>query len=512
MASTPAGWYPDYADSSKQRYWDGQRWVGEAMSESELREYTRQYEEKQRKIEATSEEVGAGTPLKIGIFGAKKAAQEQAERNAELLNEYQELLTRNHQLDELVEKYGLEDDIAREALRNHIEEEIQQKKVLLESLEKNLETLKEQAADLAQSIVNLRGVAGLQSMGLYDYEHPAETSVDLGEELAEVRNQIKILVAEKSATSAAAGFTYNNSVKEGDKFVRDMSSLLLRAYNAEAENCVKGAKAGNLEASLKRLNTAKTQIERQGKMISLQVSPKYHRLRVSEIELATRYLQIVALEKEADRERRAALREDARVAKELEREMKKLSDNKEMLESALAAAEANGDTVAVSRTLEKLEAVQKHLDDVNALAANRRMGHVYVISNVGAFGPDVVKIGMTRRMEPLDRVRELGDASVPFRFDLHAMIFSEDAVGLETSLHRRFEESRVNKINSHREFFRVGPAEVLEALRSESVVVKSFTLEPAAEEYRASIGETGLEQLVDVSEPFLEEQDTDSED
>src|SRR6201999_1244228 len=89
--------------------------------------------------------------------------------------------------------------------------------------------------------------------------------------------------------------------------------------------------------------------------------------------------------------------------------------------------------------------------------ANIRAGYVYVISNIGAFGPNIVKIGMTRRLDPMDRVRELGDASVPFRYDVHALHFSEDAVGVEAELHRRFAHGRVNRINLRREYFYTTP-------------------------------------------------------
>ena len=107
-----------------------------------------------------------------------------------------------------------------------------------------------------------------------------------------------------------------------------------------------------------------------------------------------------------------------------------------------------------------------------------RAGHVYVISNVGAFGGNMVKIGMTRRLEPLDRVRELGDASVPFRYDVHAMIFSDDAVGLENHLHHRLAAHRVNLVNMRREFFRVSPADVRDILVGQDASIITWVDEP----------------------------------
>ena len=501
MSEVPAGWYPNPEDASTYLYWDGSQWIGEPKSEQEVMGTT----------ESSSASVSASAPVKreevkVGLFGGKKAAQAFADEAFELRQELAQLKT-------VVEKYGIADDVKREKERSSLLAEISQLESRINELTSEEEELKDVIAELKNEIVDLRSQAGLQELGLYDYEHPAESSVELAGQLEQIKADIKKAISSKTATNATTNFTFNNSSKEGAKFVKDMSALLLRAYNAEAENCVKGAKAGNEEANVKRLITAMNQIERQGKMINLSITPQYHRLRLKEIELATKYLKVLAEEKEAEREHRAQLREDAKVARELEREMKKLTDNQQMLETTLAKAQANGDQEGIEKTLARIEEVKKNIEEVNARAANRRMGHVYVISNIGAFGKNVVKIGMTRRMDPLDRVKELGDASVPFRFDLHAMIFSEDAVGLETSLHRKFEAKRINKINAHREFFRVTPAEVLKELQEENVVVVSYVVEPEAAEYRASIGELDPSKVeVDDSEIDVDiEENGDSE-
>ncbi|MGW5662829.1 GIY-YIG nuclease family protein [Streptomyces sp. NPDC003758] len=135
----------------------------------------------------------------------------------------------------------------------------------------------------------------------------------------------------------------------------------------------------------------------------------------------------------------------------------------------------------------KLAEIEESLNSVEARAANVRAGYVYVISNIGAFGERMVKIGMTRRLEPLERVYELSGASVPFRFDVHALIFSKDAVGLESQLHQEFADHRVNRVNTRKEFFRVTPADVRDALqRYAGQHLVEFTEEPQALEWRAS--------------------------
>lgn len=136
---------------------------------------------------------------------------------------------------------------------------------------------------------------------------------------------------------------------------------------------------------------------------------------------------------------------------------------------------------------QKLAEIGEAIHGVEEREANIRAGYVYVISNPGSFGPDVVKIGMTRRLEPLDRIRELGDASVPFRYDVHALVFSDDAVSLETRLHQGLADRRLNLVNLRREFFRATPAEVRALLTAADGSVLEFVETAIAEEWHQSV-------------------------
>lgn len=130
--------------------------------------------------------------------------------------------------------------------------------------------------------------------------------------------------------------------------------------------------------------------------------------------------------------------------------------------------------------------IEKSLSDIDYRQANIRAGYVYIISNIGAFGENVYKIGMTRRLNPQDRVDELGDASVPFKFDVHAMIFSDDAPALEAALHRAFEDKKLNMVNQRREFFNVTLDEIKEVVRKNYDKTVEFIDIPDAEQYRVS--------------------------
>jgi hypothetical protein len=127
-----------------------------------------------------------------------------------------------------------------------------------------------------------------------------------------------------------------------------------------------------------------------------------------------------------------------------------------------------------------------------------RVGHIYVISNIGSFGEDVYKIGMTRRLDPLDRVRELGDASVPFQFDVHAIIYSEDAPSLEYELHRKFKDRRLNMVNGRKEFFKVALDEVEAFILQQTNASILFTKLAEAKEYRETL--KYVEQLNNIAQ------------
>lgn len=356
----------------------------------------------------------------------------------------------------------------------------------ISSAEQELAATKAELDSVRGEVLDVRQVADRHNVGFYDYEHPAETSVKLADELATVRSRIKDKLREKTAVTTVSGFTFNGSAKEGAKFVRDLSALLLRAYNAEAENCVKTVKAGNLHTAAARLEKAREQIAKRGTMIGLQITNAFHSLREKELELAARHLEAVAIQKQLEAEARAEAREAAKAQREWEALKAKQQKEVDHYANVLVQLQAAGDLEGVQRVQEQLDEAEAKLADAEDNALNTRAGYVYVISNLGAFGDGVVKIGMTRRLNPMDRVRELGDASVPFLFDVHALFFSKDAVGIETMLHQHFAAQRVNLVNLRREYFYASPSDVKNALVEHHVELVEYQENAAAEEFSAS--------------------------
>ena len=343
-------------------------------------------------------------------------------------------------------------------------------------------------------VVELNDQLVLQDVGIYRYHHPLEDAAAYKDRLADLESQIDQLVKSGKAVLAADMFTFGGSLAKGRRMVADLSKLMLRAYNAEADNCVRSLRSGNITTAKKRLDNAVRAIEKLGAIMDMRVNPDYHALRVAELELTADYQMKVQEERERGREERALLREQRRAEQELAAERERLEKERAHYTSALDSLRAAGNTAAADELATRLEQIEEAIEANDYRIANIRAGYVYVISNVGSLGPNVVKIGMTRRLEPRDRIRELGDASVPFTYDVHALFFSDDAVALENELHKEFSERRVNWVNNRREFFFATPREVREVLAEKVGGLLEYNDTPEALEYfqsRASWPVTG---------------------
>ena len=256
----------------------------------------------------------------------------------------------------------------------------------------------------------------------------------------------------------------NGSLKEGTALVRQFSDLMLRTYNIEADNCVRTVRAHTVDTAKKRLDRTREAIVHNGSTMGVAIDEHFHALRLEELQLTADHHLRVEQEKENAREERQRQREEAKAQEEFVRRKKDLLKEQAHYRSLLERSRLSGDQAGLLEARERLAEIAESIEEVEEMAANTRVGYVYVISNVGAFGDRVVKIGMTRREDPMQRVYELGSASVPFKFDVHALVFSHDAVALETALHREFDQQRVNRVNRRREFFRVSLPEVRAAL------------------------------------------------
>lgn len=323
----------------------------------------------------------------------------------------------------------------------------------------------------------------LQSHGIYDYHHPLEDSPAYEEALQALRQDIVNLLEKNEAIIASSAFAFEGSFAAGQKMIKELSQLCLRAFNSEVDISMRTMRAGSLELAKKRLEKSRDSIEKLGSRLGLRIADTYFDYRVREVELVSDLLHKKQEEKERAREERARLREEARVQKELEDRGKGLRKELARLESIIDKLRAENRMDDLPELQEQAAELEGAIEENDFRAANIRSGYVYVVSNVGSLGDTVVKIGLTRRLEPEERIKELSDASVPFVFDKHIIYFSEDAVGLEAELHDEFAARRVNLVNTRKEFFFATPAEVQEALEKRVGTLLEFTREPSAEEY-----------------------------
>ena len=382
-----------------------------------------------------------------------------------------------------------------------LEQSIQSEQKEIESLDKaiadkqnHISLLDNTISNKKSEIVSLDDEILVQEFGLYEPYFDFANALDYKEELAKIRSKQKELIKNKTAVSGATEWTVNGSASKGKKMVSYTQKLLLRAFNTECDELVAKVKYTNFDASLNKIYKSAEAISKLGTIMHISINSNYLDLKIKELRLAFEYQQKKQEEKEAQKAARAEMREAARLQKEIEAQRKKIEKEQTHYQTAydhlLHQIEQNPDNADLLKKKDELENqlndIDKAMKDIDYREANQRAGYVYVISNIGAFGPNVYKIGMTRRLDPQDRVDELGDASVPFNFDVHAMIFSDDAPALEAALHRAFEDRKLNMVNTRREFFNVTLDEIKEVVKKNFDKTVEFIDVPDAEQYRIS--------------------------
>lgn len=423
----------------------------------------------------------------MGLFGPskkEKALQEEINKlNSMLTPEQQNIINLRKNIDDLEQSQ-------RDAQAKLFD--IQQQ------LSRYENTLSEQAREIERrksEIFNLDDDIAMQLYGIYQPAYVFANSDLYKERLKDIRDKQKIMIKQGKACNGNMNWTVNGSKAQGNKMVKDMQKLLLRAFNVECDDIVDNVKISNFDKSRDRIYKSCEQISKLGNIMSISITPEYVNLKVEELCLALDFQQKKEEEKELIREERERQREEAKAQKEIEEARKKLQKEQAHYKNALNAIEEqlikNPDDVNLLAKKKELELnisdTDKAIADVDYREANKRAGYVYIISNIGAFGENVYKIGMTRRLDPMDRVNELGDASVPFNFDVHALIFTEDAPGLESALHNAFECKKLNKINPRREFFKVSLDEIKQVVRDNFDKTVEWVDVPEADQYRQSL-------------------------
>ncbi len=301
-------------------------------------------------------------------------------------------------------------------------------------------------------------------LGVYEPHFDFTDSEAYKERIRKVRDLQKTMISSKLAAICPTEWTVEGSKAKGATMINRQMRLTMRAFNNECEAAIANVRWNNVVAMERRVLAAATATNKENTSLKLTLSDRYVALKIEELRLTHEYREQLKGEKEERAEQARAEREERKLLAEAEAAEREEAKYRSLLERARREANDSGDR----RRIEELEAAlaQAHAatERARAMAEMTKSGYVYVISNIGSFGADVVKIGLTRRLDPDDRVRELGDASVPFGFDTHAMIYSDTAPALEGALHREFADRRINTSNYRKEFFRVTLDEVEEAV------------------------------------------------
>lgn len=410
----------------------------------------------------------------------KKLKQEIEDLKNLLTPEQKEATNILNYLDELKEK------------RNILNKDIEKLKMELTDLENKKNIIKQELVMLDEEIL-------MQDFGLYQPKYDFATSEQYKEKLDQIRNLQKEMIKNKTAVIYSENWTVDGSKAKGRKMTNDNIKQILRTFNTECENAIDRVKFNNIDSMKKRIEKSFESLNKLNQTVLVGLRSEFLNLKIKELYLAYEYKVKKQEEKEEQRRIREELREQAKLKKELEEAKKNVEKDLKHFKNALDSVfeqlnNENLDEEQRQALLNKrselesqIDTLNNNLKDIDYRQENQKAGYVYVISNIGAFGENIYKIGMTRRLDPQERVNELGGASVPFNFDVHAMIFTEDAPALEHALHKAFEDRKINMINKRREFFKVTLEEIEEVIKANFDKTVEFNRLPEAEQYRESL-------------------------
>lgn len=421
----------------------------------------------------------------LDIFRAGKIRKENELLSAEL-EECKKLLT--PEMQDAVRLQLLVADLNKAAESKNAE--IAQANNALAEIDKTIKEKRAHILDIDEQIL-------FEEFSLYKPKYDLVNSDEYKVRLDAIRQAQKDLIKNGKAVSGNMNWTVNNSAAQGKKMVSDMQKLLLRAFNSECDELIDRVTYSNIEQSEKRIKASCENISKLGRIMQISISWDYQKAKLSELYLVFEYRQAKQREKEEQKELRAQMRDEAKLRKEIEDARKKVEKEQKHYNNALKtvlsqlSTASDEERAALEEKKKELEdqlgEIAKNIQDIDYREANAKAGYVYIISNIGAFGENIYKIGMTRRLDPTERIDELGDASVPFDFDIHAMIFSDDAPALEAALHKAFEHKKLNMVNHRREFFAVTLDEIKKVVRNNYNKAVEFIELAPAQQYRESL-------------------------
>jgi len=367
---------------------------------------------------------------------------------------------------------------------------------------------------LSKEIAVFENKTNLFECGIYQPVFSFERSDEYRDKQNKIIQEQKNLVLNDNAAKCDTKWTIGDDSRKGEAVIKKYKSLMLRAFNGECDSLITKVKWNNFENLKERINKTFETLNKLGAGFNVYITTSYRNLKIDELILEHEYNLKVKEEKEKMKAIQDELREEEKPRRDFEKAQKEAEKNELAYQKALEKAQREI-TTATDETYEKLKnqitelenelrSAKEKKERALSMAQQTKRGHVYIISNIGAFGENVYKIGMTRRLEPIDRVKELGDASVPFQFDIHAMIYSDEARTLEYELHKAFSNKKINMLNYRKEFFKVTLEEIEETIKLLGFQAEFIKI-PEAMEYRETVAL--LERINTTNEilPVIEE-------
>ena len=403
--------------------------------------------------------------------------------------------------------FGKPKDEILEAKLQKLTDDIEIKKVDLAKLEQQIKKGKEvisldtelaqkrnELAQLNEEIAVANGNLNLQEFGFFERQYSFSDSTKYKDKLDSLRIQQKSMIKNGTAGRIITPMLLDNSKSKGKAMQNQLIKAALRGFNGEADALLVKVSVVNVDNKIKALRKVFEQLNKMYSRNLIEITYPYLDLKIEELRLAAEYELQKQEEKELLREQREKEREDKKLQAEIKAKRKQLEKDRDHFKNMVAKVtellkEAKNDEVdelrrQLAEYQDKLSELDEIEEDIDYREGHATAGYVYVISNIGSFGEDVYKIGVTRRLEPLERIRELSSASVPFQFDVHALIFSEEAFALETELHNQLANYKVNKVNGRKEYFKVSFEEIRNILATHKELTVELNEDAEAFEYR----------------------------
>jgi hypothetical protein len=331
-----------------------------------------------------------------------------------------------------------------------------------------------------------------------------------GQKLRLARDRTRLM--RENGTAATCGYPDGWKKDHALKFV-------LNTFDGKVDTILSLVRPGNQGKLTQEIKDAFALVNKDGEVYKdARIEKEYLDSRLEEVRWATAVQNLKEKAREEQRAIREQMREEERARKEIERAIKQAAREEELVNQAIARIRQQFEQASEAEKA-KLEAQLQELNvklveaeekgkKALSMAQQTKRGNVYIISNVGSFGEGVYKIGLTRRLDPTERIRELGSASVPFPFDVHAMLPAEDAPALENALHKKFVERQMNKINKRKEFFRVSTLEIRQVIEGLGIAA-TWTMEAEASQYKQTLAlEQVMKSDMEIRQKWLEEQAT----